>query len=194
VHTAPDSPSPLEAVADEPSPSATPNVSPAAYDTRAVFRVSSVAAGAPMFMYPQMAHGVPVDGVEHAPPFAAQSEASLQHLDSSFSSYSTVSQDPGDIQDLPGQMARGVALSGVASQDSWEPQPAAGGTRMRRVRSEDTAATTRMYERSATLANRARAEVADLLDVVNTAHPQWVSFELQACNVHYSIVIWVVIF
>jgi hypothetical protein len=32
-----------------------------------------------------------------------------------------------------------------------------------------------MYDRSAALAQRARAEVAELLELVNTAHPQWVS-------------------
>lgn len=164
-----------------PSPSSTPPHSPGLPDASTA-PTAGPAAGPPVFLYPQMVYAVPVAGAgEYEPSFAAPSEAPALQQEVSFASYSTVSQDMTEYRH---RSHSGVAISAVPSMESgWDAPPtsefpqeydAPGGVPARRTRSEDTIATTRMYERSAALAQRARTEVAELLDLVNTAHPQWV--------------------
>lgn len=90
-----------------------------------------------------------------------------------YASYAT----PGesfDAQDLGGRSLNLSSMSTLDGQDpstAYYPAGASEDASVYRAHSEDTV---NIFDRSALLAQRARVEVAELLDVVNTGHPQWV--------------------
>jgi hypothetical protein len=159
-----------------------------------------------MFMYqPQMAYVMPAAspaGPFESPPVqeymagmaAAQAPQAFpqptfiaepdmpQLVNASFSSYSSVSADSAEVHDLSQQQSLNLSsapsLDGTQALDQLPPGPHAKEPAVHGIHSDDSAATARMYDRSAVLAQRARAEVAELLELVNTAHPQWVSIRL----------------